>query len=52
MFIKHGGTDGKIVGIHEEEQLTDEQKKAVKKMSEQLVKQSEDTDPSQKKLES
>jgi hypothetical protein len=50
-FIKHGGTDGKIAGILEEDQLTDDQKKAVKKMSEQMVKQSEN-DPSQKKLES
>ncbi len=39
MFIKHG--DGKIVSVLDEEELTDEQKKAVKS-SKQVVKQSED----------
>lgn len=40
-FIKHG--DGKIVDVLDESDLTAEQKQAVKKMSEQLVKQSDET---------
>jgi hypothetical protein len=47
MFIKHG--DGKIVSVFDEEQLTDEQKKAVKDMSKQVVKQSDKTDSSDQK---
>lgn len=39
-FIKHG--DGKILSVVETEELTEEQKLAVKKMSEQVVKQSDD----------
>ena len=39
MFIKHG--DGKIVDILKEDSLTDEQKQAVKKMSKQIVKESD-----------
>jgi hypothetical protein len=47
-FIKHG--DGKIIDVLDENALTDEQKKSVKKMSGQLVKQSdESTDSSQTK---
>ena len=47
-FIKHG--NGKIIDVLDENTLTDEQKKSVKKMSEQLVKQSdESTDSSQTK---
>lgn len=48
-FIKHG--DGKIVDVLDESALTDEQKKSVaKKVSEQLVKQSDkSTDSSQTK---
>jgi hypothetical protein len=47
MFIKHG--DGKIVSVFDEEQLTEEQKKAVKDMSKQVVKQSEKADSSEQK---
>ena len=47
MFIKHG--DGKIVSVFDEEQLTDEQKKAVKDMSKQVLKQSDKTDSSDQK---
>jgi hypothetical protein len=47
-FIKHG--DGKIVDVLDENDLTAEQKIAVKKMSEQLIKQSdEETDASKVK---
>lgn len=37
-FIKHG--DGKILDVVDGEELTEEQKKAVKKMSNELVKES------------
>jgi hypothetical protein len=48
MFIKHG--DGKILNVVDGEELTEEQKKAVKDVSRKLVKQSdESTDSSQKK---
>ena len=48
MFIKHG--DGKILDIVDGEALTEEQKKAVKQVSKQIVKQSDDeTDASAKK---
>ena len=47
MFIKHG--DGKIVSVFDEEQLTEEQKKAVKDASKQVVKQSEKADSSEQK---
>ncbi len=47
-FIKHG--DGKIVDVLNEDELTEDQKKAVKRMSKEFVKQSdESTDSSQKK---
>jgi hypothetical protein len=47
-FFKYG--DGKIIDVLDENALTDEQKKSVKKMSGQLVKQSdESTDSSQTK---
>lgn len=47
-FIKHG--DGKIVDVMDESALTEEQKKAVKQMSKELVKQSdEETDSSKQK---
>ena len=53
MFIKRGGDDGKIIGVHDETVLDEDQKKAVKKMSENLIKQSEnELDASKKKLES
>lgn len=45
MFIKHG--DGKIVSVLDEENLTEEQKKAVKDSSKQTIKQSKnEPDPS------
>jgi hypothetical protein len=47
MFIKHG--DGKILNIVDGDALTDEQKNAVKKVSKELVKQSDETDASAKK---
>lgn len=48
MFIKHG--DGKILNVVNSEELTEEQKKAVKDVSKKLVKQSDElTDSSQKK---
>ena len=47
MFIKHG--DGKILDIVDGEALTEEQKKAVKQVSKELVKQSDETDTSSKK---
>ena len=47
-FIKHG--DGKILNVVDSEELTEEQKKAVKDRSKDLVKQSdESTDSSKKK---
>ena len=47
-FIKHG--DGKIVDVLEESDLTEDQKTAVKKVSKEFVKQSdESTDSSKKK---
>ena len=47
-FIKHG--DGKILNVVDGEELTEDQKKAVKNRSKELVKQSdESTDSSQKK---
>jgi len=39
MFVKHG--DGKIVSVLDEEELTDEQKKALKDLSNGVVKTSE-----------
>lgn len=48
MFIKHG--DGKIVSVLDEESLSEEQKKALKNMNKQVVKQSEtDTSANQQK---
>jgi hypothetical protein len=48
MFIKHG--DGKILDIVDGEALTDEQKKAVKQVSKQIVKESDESnDASSKK---
>lgn len=38
-FIKHG--DGKILNVVESESLTEEQKTAVKQVSKEFVKQSE-----------
>jgi hypothetical protein len=46
-FIKHG--DGKIVSVLDEEELTDEQKKAVKDLSKQNIKVSDDRSASEKK---
>lgn len=48
MFIKHG--DGKIISVVDgDEDLTDEQKKSVKKMSQQVTPQPEKVDSSDKK---
>lgn len=47
MFIKHG--DGKILNVVDGDALTEEQKNAVKKVSKELVKQSDETDASAKK---
>ena len=41
MFIKHG--DGKIMTVLEEEELTEDQKKAAQDLSKQRVKQSDST---------
>lgn len=51
MFIKHG--DGKIVGVLEEEELTDAQKKAAKDLSKKTVKSGDaDTSATAKKSRS
>jgi hypothetical protein len=50
MFIKHG--DGKIVSVFDEEQLTDEQKQAVKNMNKQVIKQSDKSDSSENQKKS
>jgi len=43
MFIKRSGNnDGKIVSVLDEDDLTEEQKKALKNMSKQQIKTSED----------
>jgi hypothetical protein len=47
MFIKHG--DGKILNIVDGDALTDEQKNAVKKVSKELVKQSDENNDSSTK---
>jgi hypothetical protein len=48
MFIKHG--DGKILNVVDSEELTEEQKQAVKKVSKELIKQSDESaDSSTKK---
>lgn len=47
MFIKHG--DGKILNVVDGDALTEEQKNAVKKVSKELVKQSDEADVSSKK---
>ncbi|HWZ22833.1 MAG TPA: hypothetical protein VNW06_09285 [Cytophagaceae bacterium] len=48
MFIKNG--DGKILSVIESDELDEKQKKAVKNLSEQIVKSEADTN-SAKKLE-
>jgi hypothetical protein len=45
-FIKHG--DGKIIDVLDESDLTDDQKKAVKKLSKQVIKQSDKLSASSK----
>lgn len=47
MFIKHG--DGKILSVVEDEELTEQQKKAARDLSKKVVKQSEETDTSEVK---
>jgi len=46
-FIKHG--DGKIVGVVDPDKLTDDEKQAVKQLTEQIVKESDQSDSSKKK---
>lgn len=49
MFIKRGGNE-KIVSVLDEEELTDEQKKAARDLSKQVIKQSDsNTDTSNMK---
>ena len=45
-FIKRG--DVKVISVLDDNFLTDEQKKAVKKMSEEIVKQSDESTESSK----
>lgn len=47
MFIKTG--DGKILSVVEDDDMTEEQKKAAKDLSKRVIKQSEDTDSSEVK---
>lgn len=47
MFIKHG--DGKITGVLDEEELTDEQKKKAKDLSSQTIKTLNKSDSLEKK---
>jgi hypothetical protein len=47
MFIKRG--DGKIMTVLTEDELTTEQKKSAKDLSQQTVKQSDQTDTSELK---
>ena len=47
MFIKHG--DGKILNVVDGEELTEDQKKAVKDRSKELIKQSDELSDSSKK---
>lgn len=44
MFVKHG--DGKIVSVLDEDQLTEEQKKALKDMSKKQIKTSKSEEKS------
>lgn len=48
-FIKRG--DGKILSVYDEEELTEQQKKAVKEHSEKLKSTSVQTNETTKKLE-
>lgn len=47
MFIKHG--DGKIVAVINEDDLTEDQKKAAESLVKEIVKQSKESDTSQAK---
>lgn len=47
MFIKRG--DGKILSVVEDDDMTEQQKKAAKDLSKKVIKQSEDTDSSEVK---
>lgn len=47
MFIKRG--EGKILSVVEDEEMTEQQKKAARDLSKQVVKQSEETDSSDMK---
>lgn len=46
MFIKHG--DGKILSVVETDELTEEQKKTSKALSDQTVKQSQEAETNKK----
>jgi hypothetical protein len=48
MFIKHG--DGKILSVVETDELTEDQKKSAKSLSEQTVKQSQEAETTNKKV--
>ncbi len=50
MFIKHG--DGKIVSVLDSEELTEEQKKAAKDLSNKTVKLDTDSHTPDKKVRS
>lgn len=50
MFIKHG--DGKILNVVDGDDLTEEQKQAVKKVSKELIKQSDESTDSSKQKKS
>lgn len=47
MFIKRG--EGKILSVVEDEEMTEQQKKAARDLSKKVVKQSEETDSSDMK---
>lgn len=47
MFIKHG--IGKILSVVEDDDMNEQQKKAIKDLSKKVIKQSEDTDSSEMK---
>jgi hypothetical protein len=49
-FIKHG--DGKILNVVDGEELTEDQKNAVKKVSKEFVKQSDESSDSSKQKKS
>ncbi len=50
MFIKTGGNDGKILTIIDPENITEEQKKSAKDLSNKTIKTSESSDTQEKEL--